>query len=129
MTKTWHQQFKKSHKIHRTDRDGITHDSKSEMARWERLKLNEKAGQIRNLRRQVDFPLVRGGIRVLTRKGTVYKYRADFVYDEYDEKTREWVPVVEDHKGYFDRMAQLKIATFEALYGLKVRITNSAANG
>lgn len=121
MTKAWHQNFKKSHKLLRTSIDGEVHDSKSEMGRWEALKAREKSGEIRGLRRQVSFPLARGDIKVFTRAGAVYKYKADFVYDE--KVDDDWVPIVEEHKGYFDRTAKLKIAVFEALYGVKVRIT------
>ena len=87
--------------------DGFIHDSKREASRWLELKLLEKAGHIKDLKRQVKFVLIpaqheesiigkRGGIK----KGKLIErecsYIADFVYiDTKTEKT-----IVEDAKGY-----------------------------
>ena len=60
-------------------------DSKAERTYWDRLKLQQAAGEIRDLRRQVRVPL---GI------GQRY-FRIDFVY--YDERIDQWV--FDDFKG------------------------------
>ena len=70
-----------------TTSDGIRHDSKAEAARWDALKLMERAGEISSLQRQVEFPLLVNGIQI-------GKYRADFCYVN-------WIggQVIEDVKG------------------------------
>lgn len=72
-------------------------DSKRELQRWGELKLLQLAGKIQELRRQVDFELIPriGGMRAIV-------YRADFVY------TEEGKQVVEDSKGFRDRVYKLK---------------------
>ena len=75
----------------KTEFDGLLFDSKREAQRWAELKLIEKAGEIKNLRRQVTFELIppqKGKLR--TERRTVYI--ADFVYEQ-DGET-----VVEDAK-------------------------------
>lgn len=94
--------------------DGERFASKAEHARWETLRLRERIGEISNLRRQVVFPLEVNGV-------LVGRYTADAVYDE------NGVEIVEDSKGYFDTAAGLRIKIFEAIYGVKVRITGAAA--
>lgn len=90
--------------------DGITFDSKREAARYQELKLLERAGKISDLRRQVEFVLIpaqfenmswaakRGRGKCLERKCS---YIADFVYKapafEYGVPC---ITVVEDTKGY-----------------------------
>ena len=56
-----------------TTADGITHDSKAEADRWDVLRMLERAGAIRDLRRQVVFPLMVGAVQI-------GRYVADFVY-------------------------------------------------
>jgi hypothetical protein len=53
--------------------DGVTHASKKEAARWLVLKEREVAGVIRDLERQIRFPLHVNGIRIGT-------YIPDFQY-------------------------------------------------
>ena len=69
--------------------DGIRFDSKREAARWQELKLLERAGEIKGLERQVEYELIpkQPGERAV-------KYIADFRYIDHDGKT-----VVEDTKG------------------------------
>jgi len=100
MKKSWHQQTKRAPKEARTSRDGILFASKGELQYWEKLKLWQLAGDIRNLRRQVSFPLVCGEIKVLTD-----------------------TEVIVDFKKYKDRHSMFRIKVFEALYGVKVTIT------
>jgi hypothetical protein len=72
-------------------------DSQREFKRWLDLKMLQRAGRISDLRRQVKFVLIpkMGPLREIV-------YRADFVYFE---KGKE---VVEDSKGYRDRVYKLK---------------------
>ncbi len=89
MKKSWHQQTKRASKESRTSRDGILFASKGEMQYWEKLKLWQLAGDVRNLRRQVSFPLVCGEIKVLTDTGQIAKYTADFVFER-----RIYIPII-----------------------------------
>ena len=73
--------------------EGLTFDSKKEYSRWLELKLLQRAGEIRDLNRQVKFELIpvqKDGKRVIERACI---YIADFVYTEGGEM------VVEDVKG------------------------------
>lgn len=65
-------------------------DSKAEYARWCELKLEQRAGGIANLRRQVKYELIPSSCGGRLRP--IY-YIADFVYE------RDGKEVVEDHKG------------------------------
>jgi hypothetical protein len=92
----------------------------------------ERAGIIRNLRRQVVFPLVIKGvgpIRIRSpryRNGRAAVYTADFVYEEAHEGGLAWREVTEDFKGYQTDIARLRIAVVEAIYGIEIRITGPA---
>lgn len=124
--KSWHQQFRRSAPEERTDVDGTTFHSKSEMARWRDLKLLQVNGDIRNLQRQVKFPLILPNYApILTAKGRTACYTADFVYEVCDRQHsgEVWTEVIEDHKGHYDRESQFRIAVFEAIKGVKVKIT------
>jgi hypothetical protein len=87
--------------------DGIVHASKREASRWLELKLLERAGHIKDLKRQVKFVLIpaqreqgiigkRGGIKQGKLIERELGYIADFTY--IDTKTNQMV--VEDAKGY-----------------------------
>lgn len=106
--------------------DGITFDSSKEAHRYQELKMLEKAGEISDLRMQVEYVLIpeqrepytigkRGGItkgKVIERKCS---YVADFVYKENGET------VVEDVKGM--RLQDYKIKRKLMLYlnGIRIR--------
>ena len=91
--------------------DGICHDSRKEAVRWTQLLLLQRAGEITDLKRQVDFLLIpeqrepstevykSGKNKGKPKEGKLIEhkvvYRADFVY--IDQKTGE--KVVEDTKG------------------------------
>ena len=86
--------------------DGITFDSRKEANRWCELRMLERAGEIKNLRRQVEYVLIpekrepptvgkRGGVKEGRVIQKAVKYKADFVYESKDGKT-----IVEDVKGY-----------------------------
>lgn len=91
----------------RTDADGIVHDSKTEMTRWQVLQMLQKSGKITQLERQVSFVLqekffYHGEIMQPIR------YIADFMYlnISFREKiTNYWI--VEDSKGV--RTSEYKI--------------------
>lgn len=104
--------------------DGIRFDSRGEAKRWVELQLLERAGEIRNLRRQVVFPLVIDGEPVLIRSegfpgGRAAKITLDFGYIENEAE------VTEDFKGFFTPEAKLRIAVFEAIYKTRVRISRA----
>ena len=82
-------QRKNKYKNQKVYVDGIKFDSQREANRYKRLKLLEKNGFIKNLRRQVVYELVpkQAGERAV-------KYIADFVY------TQDGEIVVEDVKGF-----------------------------
>lgn len=85
--------------------DGLIHDSKKEARRWNELLLLERAGKIKDLKRQVKFVLipaqrepkiigVRGGIK----QGKIIERECSYVADfTYTDKNGNYV--VEDTKG------------------------------
>jgi hypothetical protein len=91
--------------------DGILHDSRKEAVRWMELNLMLRAGEIRDLQRQVEYVLIpeqraestevyqSGKNKGKPKEGKLLErevvYRADFVYT--DQKSGE--RVVEDTKG------------------------------
>jgi len=97
--------------------DGFTFDSAKEARHWSNLRLLQRAGKIRNLRRQVPYPLV-----VIAPDGTpvtIAKLVVDFDYE--DEAGQL---VVEDTKSAFTRklpVYRLKAKHFAAQYGFPVR--------
>ena len=104
--------------------------SKAEMARYGVLLLRERAGEIRNLRRQVKYPLAIEGrpikIRSLRYKnGRQCVYTPDFVYEEdrSGDQNDKWAMVVEESKGFHTDAARLRMAIFEAQYGIQIRMT------
>lgn len=90
--------------------DGIRFDSKREAARWQELKLLERAGHIELLERQVKYPLVVCGVKIGT-------YIADAAY--FDKQTGEHV--TEDTKGFKTRDYIIKKKLMKALYGIEIR--------
>jgi hypothetical protein len=91
----------------KTTRDGITFDSAKEANRWTELTLEERAGKITNLRRQVPFALVVNRINVAN-------YVADFVY------LRNGREVVEDSKGMRTEVYRLKAKLMRAVWGIEI---------
>ena len=99
----------------KTTVDGIVFDSKREAARYQELKLMERAGAIHDLKRQVRYEL----IPAFDCDGKHYRptaYIADFVYT--DAKTGK--EVVEDVKGYRPDVYRLKAKLFAARYGVSI---------
>lgn len=91
--------------------------STSEANRWAALRLQEKAGLISGLRRQVPFPLMTIAPNGLQVKVAVYI--ADYVY------VRDGVEVVEDRKpkSGMDGVAALKLRWMAAQRGSEVLVT------
>ena len=92
--------------------DGIVHDSQREASRWVELKLLEKAGEIRDLQRQVKYELIpkQEGERA------VY-YIADFVYTD----LRTGKTVVEDTKGVRTKDYIIKRKLMLYVHKLKIK--------
>lgn len=106
--------------------NGIVFDSKKEASRYNVLKMLERAGDIIDLRRQVEFVLIpahfepdtigpRGGVK----KGKVIEkkcsYIADFTYIKNGEL------VVEDTKGIRTKDYVIKRKMMFHFYGIRIR--------
>jgi|PlaIllAssembly_1097288.scaffolds.fasta_scaffold04037_5 hypothetical protein len=94
--------------------EGVMFDSKGEAARWRELLMEQTAGLITDLRRQVVFDLTAiarnpQGAQTFGFK-KIGEYRADFVYD------RGGKTVVEDKKGFRTDMYRWKKRHFEIEY-------------
>ena len=89
--------------------NGIKFDSKLEAGRYRELLLLEKAGQIRNLRRQVEFEL-QPSFKKNGKTIRKISYIADFVYEESGQT------IVEDAKGMRTEIFRLKKKLFEFKY-------------
>jgi len=106
----------------RTVVDGITFDSKREAQHWAELKMRERAGDIRDLKRQQAFPLsclphdyvvVMDGDRAIPGVASVSTYVADYTY--YDKAGAYHVV---DAKGKRTAMYQLKKKWLELQSGV-----------
>lgn len=97
--------------------------SQGELDRWRELLLLRDAGEIENLRRQVDIELIGQNGPIRAPSGRIRVYRADAVYDDYRHVTRQEdgqtvvvsriyngkpQHVVEDHKGFPTEMYKMK---------------------
>lgn len=112
--------------------DGIRFHSAKEASRYGELKLLEKAGEIRELRLQPEFPLwVHDGV-VEHGPLLIGNYRGDFAYEErhvtgISLRTRkpvaEWADVIEDVKGFKTPLYRWKKKHVEAQYGIEIRET------
>lgn len=92
--------------------DGVLFASKKEARRWGELQLLQRAGVIRELRRQVAFPLAVNGVPIC-------KYISDFTYNE--GKSNHLT--VEDSKGVLTKDCALKLKLMKAIHGIDVRLT------
>jgi hypothetical protein len=101
-----------------TEVDGLRFDSKKEATRWKQLRLLEANGEVRNIQRQVTYPLTVEG-------KLVCKYKADFVYEELRKGV--WLSVTEDVKGQTNggpmRIFRLKAKLMQAIHGIEIRVT------
>ena len=118
--------IRRSAREDRTDPEtGQVFDSKAELRRWHELRLLERAGHICALERQPAYALAVNGNPVLIRSeryanGRQCTYTPDFQY--YEGPTL----IIEEHKGVWTDAARLRMAVFEAQYGVRVRLTGPA---
>lgn len=92
--------------------EGIRFDSLKEARRWAELRLLERAGEIRNLRRQVRIALHgRDGPVKFQPSGREAFYVADFTYED---RRLGWAEVIEDSKGHQTPEFKLKRAILAA---------------
>lgn len=103
--------------------DGIRFASKREAKRYRELQLMQMAGEIRELERQVSFPLTCDGKPLKIRSagypnGRQVRYVADFTYFSVRDNKR----IVEDSKGFRDRVYLLKRAVMETM-GYEIKET------
>jgi hypothetical protein len=107
----------REHKYHAEAQvvDGARFDSKREATRWGWLQYRQKAGEIRDLQRQVEYPI---NVTNLDTGEIIYcgAYVADFVYVE----VASGAQVVEDSKGVRTAVFILKKKLVEALYGIRI---------
>lgn len=99
--------MKNKYRAIKTTVDGITFDSKKEAARYEELKLLEKAGEIMYLTLQPRFDLIVNGVKCGF-------YKADFQYLAIGKT------VVEDVKGVKTPVYNLKKKMIKAIYGFDI---------
>ena len=95
--------------------DGQLFDSQKEARRYAELKLLERAGQIRNLRRQIKYELIPAQkihVRIAER---ACSYIADFVYEENGQT------VVEDVKGFRTKEYLIKRKLMLRVHGIRIR--------
>ena len=98
--------------------NGITFDSKKEAKRYAELKLLERGGAIKDLRRQVRYEL----IPAFDCDGKHYRptsYVADFVYTD----CKTGAEVVEDCKGFRTDVYKIKAKLFAHRFGVSIRET------
>ena len=100
--------------------DGEKFDSKHEANRWVELRYMERAGLIKDLKRQQKYcliPTIEGPDRKVEQRATYYI--ADFTY--YEKTAEGWHPVVEDAKGMKTDVYKLKKKLMFERYGIKIR--------
>ena len=101
--------------------DNIVFASKREAKRYSKLRLREKAGEIRDLELQPKYAIHINGLPVKIKSdgypnGRQVVCKLDFGYIENGEK------IIEDSKGMDNPLSRLKRALVEAIYGVTVRL-------
>lgn len=111
----------------------LVFDSRKEMRRFLELQELQKAGEIRNLRLQVDFTLQEGFTTPDGERVRAIRYRADFTYDERDHDREEVAAdcgfpceawnngIIEDVKGKKTKEYLMKRKMMQEVYGIKIR--------
>lgn len=97
--------------------DGVKFDSKREAARYQQLKMLERAGKINGLKLQIPFELIpsqRVNGKVIER---AWVYVADFVYTENGEQ------ITEDSKGMKTREYVAKRKAMLFFHGIRIKET------
>lgn len=98
----------------KTKVDGIAFDSKKEAARYQELKLMERAGVIKDLSLQPNF-LLQDKFKYKGKAQRKIEYIADFMYWDCEKKTC----IVEDVKGVRTEVYKIKKKIFLKKYGEK----------
>ena len=101
--------------VKKTEANGITVDSGHAKDRHIELLWLERGGVIRDLRLQVPYPIVIGGVRVTYDSGRQMSYVADFVYFDIENQCT----VIEDAKGHRNKEFKMKKALMKAM-GLEI---------
>ena len=104
--------------------DGQRFDSEAEARRCGQLLLLQRAGAIRELRRQVRFEVIRAQIDRHGKTVRPASYVADFVYEEpvpVPGAPDEWRLVVEDLKGIRSEADCMKRKLMLQVHGIDVR--------
>ncbi|WP_395454709.1 DUF1064 domain-containing protein [Azospirillum melinis] len=96
----------------RAEVDGIVFDSAAEARRWSVLKLEERAGLISGLERQVPYAITINGEHIA-------KWIADFRY------VRDGQTVCEDVKGVRTPVYRLKAKLVQAIHGIRILETKA----
>jgi hypothetical protein len=94
---------------------GEKYRSQREAARHQQLLLLERAGHIRDLRREVPFPLA-PPVVIGSRKRPAIRFFADFTYYEAGKPGL----VVEDSKGVRTPVYRLKRHLMKAIHGIDI---------
>ncbi len=97
--------------------DGISFDSKAEANRWCVLRMQERAGGLTDLRRQVVYILA-PAVMLGGRKKPAMKYIADFVYIE-----RAGSEIVEDVKGMITPLFRAKQHLMKHVHNIEIKVT------
>lgn len=104
--------------------DGERFDSKAEARRCGELLLLQRAGAIRELRRQVRFLLIPSQRDSAGKVVREVSYVADFVYEEpIPGATDDWRLIVEDVKGARTEAYRLKRKLMLQVHGITIRET------
>lgn len=98
------------------DQDGTTFDSKAEHRRWHHLKLLQRAGEIRDLERQVVYVLA-AAVKIGNRNRPPLRYIADMRYTVV--ATGE--VVVEDVKGAVTPEYRIKRHLMASVHGIEIK--------
>lgn len=114
-----------SRKVHR---DGLTFDSIKEYNRWKELQLLERAGEIKELKRQVKFTLIPTkrefcgeiGGNGLFKKGKVIEHACTYIAD-FTYISRPGQYVVEDVKGVKTDVYVIKRKLMLDKYGIRIK--------
>lgn len=98
-------------------------DSRAELRRWQELQLAQRAGVIRDLRRQVAFELA-PSVKYpgASRATPSLRYLADFVYEDVERggTVIEDVKGLKDGKAYVEPVYRVKKHLMKALLGLDI---------
>jgi hypothetical protein len=126
--------IRRASKEARTDpQTGEMFDSAAELRCWHELKLRERAGEIYDLHRQSSFWLYACGPSLSVRPQVIFIYSDRYPNGRACKITLDfdWIEngerVYADYKGFQTDIARLRIAIFEACYGVRVRILGPAA--